>query len=210
MCLPRSSNTKNPLSVIRGLGELGKLTADNLEQTGYFDKVIKQADKMNNMVLELLNIFKPEDHVVKSVVPIIEDVLNTYEHTCKLKSIALSLLMNGDAVIMVSEKLFKRALENIIMNSIQNIKENGFIKVMTQLSGGSIEIIIEDNAGGIPEDIRDNLFEPFLFRRNGGTGLGLFMAYHTIVNTHKGKIWFETNTGRGTAFFISLPVLEAH
>ncbi|HCJ57611.1 MAG TPA: two-component sensor histidine kinase, partial [Clostridiaceae bacterium] len=52
------------------------------------------------------------------------------------------------------------------------------------------------------------LFEPFSYRRSGGTGLGLFMAYHTITSTHKGELWYETEAGKGTTFYIKLPIAQ--
>lgn len=108
----------------------------------------------------------------------------------------------------MSENLFKRSIQNILINSIQLMDNGGQIEIETIIEGNYIIITIKDTAGGIPEDIKDSLFQVFTFRRGQGTGLGLFMVYHTITNTHKGKIWFKSKPDLGTTFFIKLPIAK--
>ncbi|EKQ54373.1 MULTISPECIES: ATP-binding protein [unclassified Clostridium] len=199
---------KNPLSVIRGLGQLGNLTSDKSKINNYFTRIIKQVDEMNYMVMELLSIFKPEELIYQKVIPIIEDVLYSFEPICDSKNIKLSLINDADEYVNMSERLLKRAIQNLINNAVQVMDNGGMIEVRTKLDKNFILILIRDTAGGIPEELNETLFEPFSFRRNGGTGLGLFMAYHTITNIHKGKIWFETELDRGTTFFIKLPITQ--
>lgn len=199
---------KNPLAVIRGLGQLGNLTSDKAKIDNYFSRIIKQVDEMNTMVIELLSIFKPEELMRKKISYIIEEVLYSFEPICHSKNIKLIFTNDADEHVNIAERLLKRAIENIINNAVQAMEENGVLEVKSKLDGNSILILIKDTAGGIPDEISETLFEPFSFRRSGGTGLGLFMAYHTITNTHKGQIWFETKTGLGTTFFIKLPISQ--
>jgi len=199
---------KNPLAVIRGLGQMGQLTSDNSRTQNYFARIINQADEMDEMAVELLNIFRPEELIPHKVVSILEEVLNTFNPICNSKNIKLALDYNADAYINMCRKLFKRAIENLINNALQVMDKGGSIEVRTELNNDSILISIEDTAGGIPEDIKETIFEPFTFKRSGGTGLGLFTVYHTIINTHKGQIWFETKPGQGTTFYINLPIAQ--
>ncbi len=203
---------KNPLAIIRGLGELGKLTSDNEKVRFYFDRVIKQVDELNNMVAELINIFNPVELTPKDVVPILEEVVHSFEPVCSSKNIELLLINNANQRVNIRvnicESLFRRAIENLINNVVQIMESGGIIEVKTESDKDFILISIRDNAGGIPEALRDNLFEAYTFQRSGGTGLGLFMAYHTITNTHRGQIWYETQTDQGTTFFIKLPVAD--
>ncbi|MEL7647650.1 MAG: ATP-binding protein [Sedimentibacter sp.] len=201
---------KNPLAVISGLGQLGNITSDEAKIKGYFDRIVNQADEMNKMVTELLNIFKPEELISQKIDSVIEEVLNIYKPICESKKVKLSFEFCTDKPVVISRKLIKRTIENIVNNAVQVIEHGGFISVKTYSNGQSLFISIEDTAGGIPEDMQDILFEPFVFRRGGGTGLGLFMAYFTVTKTHKGKIWFETKQGVGTTFFIELPLAAKH
>lgn len=196
---------KNPLAVIRGLGQLGKLTSDREKASSYFDRVIKESDELNDLVTELLSIFKPQELKHQRVSPLIREVLQEFEPECESKGITLNLVVVDDEYVDISEGLFKRAIRNLIVNAVQVMDNSGFIDVKIQSEKGFMIVSIKDTAGGIPEEMKENLFEPFTFRRSGGSGLGLFMVYHVITDTHRGQIWFETQAGNGTTFFIKLP-----
>lgn len=196
---------KNPLSVIRGLGELGRITSKPEEIQSYFKRIIKQVDDLNDMVTELLSILKPDELARMSPIPIISEVVQEAEPICNTKGIRLNFTGESNRKVLLSEALFKRSINNLVTNAIQAMDNGGKINIKVKSQKDYIFIAINDTAGGIPEDIKDNIFEPFTFRRKGGTGLGLFMVYHSIVNTHRGEIWFETKYGQGTTFYIKLP-----
>ena len=102
---------------------------------------------------------------------------------------------------------------NLIVNSAHSIKdkikdgEKGTITISTRSRGPFAEITIADTGMGIPEAIRNRIFEPFFTTKEvgKGTGQGLAFAHSVVVKKHRGKIWFETEPGRGTKFFIQLP-----
>jgi signal transduction histidine kinase len=67
---------------------------------------------------------------------------------------------------------------------------------------------VADTGAGIPVDIRSRVFEPFFTTKavGKGTGQGLALAHSVIVNRHQGQLWFESEIGQGTTFFIRLPL----
>lgn len=197
---------KNPLAVISGLGQLGNISTDEDKIKSYFDRIVMQADEMNNMVMELLNVFKPEVLLNQKLSPIIDEVINSYKPICDNNNIKLIFKCDCDDFVSLNRKLFKRSIENLINNAVQSMNGPGSITVETKSFGETLLITVKDTAGGIAEEMRDTLFEPFAFKRPGGTGLGLFMVYYTTTYTHKGRIWFETEPGSGTSFFIELPL----
>jgi signal transduction histidine kinase len=71
-----------------------------------------------------------------------------------------------------------------------------------------VEISIQDTGTGIPESIKSRIFEPFFTTKDvgRGTGQGLTLAHSAIVKKHGGKIWFTSEEGKGTTFFIRLPL----
>ncbi|MGN6163074.1 MAG: ATP-binding protein, partial [Flavisolibacter sp.] len=73
--------------------------------------------------------------------------------------------------------------------------------------GHSIIITIKDNGEGIPEDMRSKIFTPNFTTKTSGTGLGLAMC-KSIVEQAKGHVWFETEEGKGTTFFVQLPIIS--
>ncbi len=100
-----------------------------------------------------------------------------------------------------------RVLQNLVGNAIDGCDErkDGKVRIEARDRGENCEIIISDNGKGIPEQIRNNLFDPFVtYGKTGGTGLGTAIV-KSIIEAHKGRIRFETATGQGTSFYIQLP-----
>jgi signal transduction histidine kinase len=105
---------------------------------------------------------------------------------------------------------------NIIVNAAHAIEEFskkindnrlGQISITTSRMDNGVRIQISDTGGGIPEKNQNRVFDPFFTTKPSGkgTGQGLAIAYRTVVNKHQGTIFFETETGKGTAFVIELP-----
>jgi signal transduction histidine kinase len=105
-----------------------------------------------------------------------------------------------------------QVLTNLLSNAIKFSETGG--EVLTRLSdeGGRLRIAVIDHGAGIPEAFRGRIFQRFAqadsadSRKKGGTGLGLSIC-QTIVEEHGGRIWFETEEGKGTSFFVELPAL---
>jgi rRNA maturation RNase YbeY len=170
------------------------------------EKAVEQAAEYGHSPEREVNIFKPEKFISKPVAPIIREILNKFEPVCTCKGINLLIINECDSNVSICEDLFRRSIENLILNAVQNIN-SGFIKLRTELENDSILISIEDTAGGIPETIDDDsIFDAFTCRRNGGTGLGLFMVYYAITAIHGGQVWFTTKIGEGTTFYLKLPI----
>jgi len=105
---------------------------------------------------------------------------------------------------------------NLIVNAVDAIRQalgespeaKGKITITTRRQGDWAEICVRDTGTGIPEKIQPRIFEYFFTTKpvGKGTGQGLALAHNTVVKEHSGKIWFETEVGKGTAFFIQLPL----
>ncbi len=101
---------------------------------------------------------------------------------------------------------------NLIVNAAHAIRdsrpggEKGLIVVTTKQYEQFVVITIEDDGGGIPEDVQGKIFEPFFTTKDVGvgTGQGLAIAHNVIAKSHGGHIWFETKQGKGTTFYIRL------
>jgi signal transduction histidine kinase len=99
------------------------------------------------------------------------------------------------------------ALINLVVNAVHAMGDKGgTLTVCTRRRGDDVEISVADEGPGIPERIRQNLFEPFVTTKpeGKGTGLGLSTVL-MVVERHNGHVDFDTNEGRGTTFRITLP-----
>jgi PAS domain S-box-containing protein len=110
------------------------------------------------------------------------------------------------------QQVFFNILKNgahAMMENPENLKP--VFKVTTRQDEGSVLIMIEDNGSGMDSNTKTRIFEPFYTTKSVGigTGLGLYVSYFIIVENHKGTISVESFPGRGTKFFIRLPLHQA-
>ncbi|MGC2264657.1 MAG: ATP-binding protein, partial [Candidatus Acidiferrales bacterium] len=111
---------------------------------------------------------------------------------------------------------FKQAMLNLILNASQAIGElpgaggqnKGRISIRSRRDDVWAEIRVEDTGPGIPKEIRSKIFDPFFTTKDPGkgTGQGLAIVHAAIVKKHQGKVWFETEIGKGTTFIVQLPL----
>jgi len=110
-----------------------------------------------------------------------------------------------------------QVLVNLVQNAIDALGEKGgeiavSVGAAPGLAGGRdrVRLSVKDDGCGIPEEDHDRVFQPFFTTKNigRGTGLGLAIAYG-IVKIHQGAIWFESERGKGTTFFIEVPLEQA-
>ncbi|MEO6849258.1 MAG: ATP-binding protein, partial [Mucilaginibacter sp.] len=99
-----------------------------------------------------------------------------------------------------------RCFNNLLKNAIEAIPhgKQGIIEINYLITANNILLSIKDNGNGIPEAMREKIFEPNFTTKSSGTGLGLAFVKNSIENAG-GKVWFETISGTGTTFFFSLP-----
>lgn len=116
------------------------------------------------------------------------------------------------------EKL-RVVVRNLVENALKYTPEDGSVDIRVELhmtddrAGDAVRLIVSDTGIGIPEDEKDKIFSKFYRADNAtaketdGTGIGLFITKH-IVDNHDGKIWFESEVGEGTDFFVELPTAQ--
>ncbi|MGB5262049.1 MAG: HAMP domain-containing sensor histidine kinase, partial [Lutimonas sp.] len=111
-----------------------------------------------------------------------------------------------------------RVILNLITNAFYVVNERkkkegeGYkptVSMSTQKVGNTIQIRITDNGSGIPDSIKEKIFQPFFTTKptNQGTGLGLSLSYD-IVKAHGGELKVESKEGEGSSFIISLPIIQ--
>lgn len=126
------------------------------------------------------------------------------------KNQKLILLESRPVTITADRDKLLRVLNNLIINAIKFSPEGEVIQISMQKSGEGVTISVKDHGLGIPKNYAEKLFDPFTPSRRQGTsgeqpfGLGLYISKQ-IVEAHRGKIWFESEEGKGTIFHVFLP-----
>ena len=161
---------RNPLSSIRGFAQYFKNRfAPDTEDQNYASIMIKEVDRLNRVISELLDFAKPAepDFKEEEIREILEHSLKLIETDIKLKDIKISLkIEEGLGKVRVDKDQITQAFLNIFLNSIDAIEKEGKISVSVRKikEREQIEVKISDNGHGIPKDNLSKLFDPFLQR----------------------------------------------
>jgi signal transduction histidine kinase len=177
-----------------GIGRVGSIVR-SMTEFAHPDSHTKADIDLNRAIRTTLNMARNEYKSVAELETHFGDVPAVHCHAGDINQVVLNLLLNaahaiGDVVAGTSAK--------------------GRIVVRTRAIGGYVEISIKDTGDGIPEDVRGRIFEPFVTTKEvgRGTGQGLALSRGIVVDKLQGSLHFETETGKGTTFFIRLPVPE--
>ena len=177
----------------------------------------RETQRIGRLVKNLLNFSRKTeldlrplrlDQLVEDTLPLLNDQF-LIKHINVSKEITLPIPeILGDA------NQLQQVLINIVVNSIQAVRENGNIRIKVRPEGGKgrkcfVILEVEDDGTGIPEDEIDKIFDPFYTKKSakdGGIGLGLSIV-RQIVTAHHGRIKIDSEPGKGTVFSVQFPTL---
>lgn len=136
------------------------------------------------------------DNAVKSMQPLAKD--NDSEIITDIPPDLPLVIANSDEI--------NRVIANLINNAIKHNTKGTNINLAAKKGDNEVKISVSDNGKGIPEAERPNIFQRYpTTKRKIGSGLGLYLSKQ-IIDAHKGKIWFDSEEGKGTTFYFTLPV----
>jgi two-component system sensor histidine kinase HydH len=204
---------RNPLSSIRGFAQyfMNRLKGHEEEQ-GYASIMVKEVDRLNRVVTDLLNFSRPKEPHRE-----LHPIENILIHSAKL--LEPELRKKGVQVeeeyepnlppALVDRDQMAQAFLNLLLNSLESIDGAGKIRITLKrgVNRDGVEVAIADTGRGIPPEDLGKVFEPFFSTKRGGTGLGLAIV-HQIVESHGGEVAVESTEGVGTTFRITLPASE--
>ena len=209
---------KNPLAIIQlSVAALeAKLKDISDENKRHLKMISNAADRANKVIIQLLNFSRYTEVSIKKepLHPILDNVISLIKTSFKEKAIEFQKeFIAQELFVDVDKILIEQAFFNLIANALDAMEDNGRLTIKTNVieridkKKKEVIIAVEDTGSGIPEDIRTRIFEPFFTTKEQGkgTGLGLSMVY-TILDRHGGKISFESEIGKGTKFFVGLPL----
>ena len=114
-------------------------------------------------------------------------------------------LANDVPPLRGDSELLRQAVLNLVLNAVEAMPEGGRLTIALDRRDETAVIVVGDTGKGIPPEQRNRIFQLFFTTRKGGSGMGLATTFR-IVQLHNGSIDFATETGRGTAFRIELPL----
>jgi signal transduction histidine kinase len=228
-----SHELKQPMTSIKGYTDLlvkGAAGELNDAQKSFLDTVLSNADRMNKLVSDLLDISRIESGRMRlefgdvSIEQVIEDALRTIRRQIEAKHQTLGVNVPPDLPLVWGDRdRFVQILTNLVSNAHKYTPEGGGIVVSAQWwsdgrhaegEGEFVLCSVSDTGIGIAPEDRERLFTKY-FRADdpavhsvAGTGLGLIIT-KSLVELHGGEIWVESQLGKGSTFAFTIPVAQS-
>ena len=204
---------KNPLSSIKGTAEilLDEFPKDHPKRE-FVEILLKETTRLNSTVEEVLQFSRrgvqgreKENMETEPLSQVIDRVTSLLASQLRKKSIRLTVTgwETGKAFFVVGEKLSQVFL-NIILNAIDATPPRGEIIVETMKHAAGYRVLVKDTGSGIPDKLKDKIFDPFYSTKEGGTGLGLSIS-KKIIESYGGTLTQSDSEGGGACFAIFLP-----
>jgi signal transduction histidine kinase len=219
-----SHDLKNPIGAVIGYTEL--LLEDQTyepflseEQDRYLQAIMTSANQMERIVRDILNIERVRSGQIQnepfSLLKVMENCLTVFKMEAERNQQKLhSELPKEFPMLMGDQGQLYEAVSNLVSNALKYTPPNGNITVELSKSDKFAKVMVADDGPGIPLQAQAQLFQEFYRVKTeatahvSGTGLGLSLV-KSVVEAHKGHVWVESDVGKGSKFFIELPLNEA-
>lgn len=214
-----SHELRTPLSLIKGYVEtlIDGAKDDPAVAMRFLQTIEKHADRLTFLIEDLLTISRLESgQIVMNLQPfelptLVDRVMDDLASRAAERGIKLRNVIPKDIKVRADGDRFEQVLFNLVDNAIKYGSQDGVVEVSGRIVDDKFaEVSVKDDGPGIPEDARERVFERFYrvdrarSRDAGGTGLGLSIVKH-IVQSHGGEVWIESEIGKGSTFFFTLP-----
>lgn len=213
-----SHELKTPISLIDGYAVgLKDDIFEGEDRDYYLDIIIDEAEKMGNLVSDMLDLSYLESGSFKlkkeefNLSELIKFTIKKYETLFEEKNASLELSLLDNVTVNADWNRLEQVLTNFITNALRHVNEEGTIYIDMVDKDGSISVEIENTGSSIPEEDLPKIWDKFYkidkarTRKLGGTGIGLSIVKNTLV--HHGYSFGAENTDRGVKFYFEVPKL---
>lgn len=200
---------RNPLAAMRGSIQMLRDEMDgNSEQTQLMEIILRESDRLNNIVADYLNYARPKPAELKDVelCSLIRETFKLLRHSSEI-GVNHSLeeeLPERPAIVSGDPEQLRQVCWNIARNSLKAMPDGGSFRVnLADVDDNRLRLSFIDSGCGMSPEQVERLFEPFT-STTGGTGLGLSIVYQ-IIRDHNGTINVRSRLGEGTTITVELP-----
>jgi signal transduction histidine kinase len=217
-----SHELRTPLNAILGFSQVlrqGLFGEINPKQEEYLDDILSSGNHLLSLINDVLDLSKVEagqvelEHAPFSLRETLDRGVVTVRERASKAGIGLSLDLAPDVdLVRGDERRLRQVVFNLLSNAIKFTPAGGTIRVATRRGAEEAEVSVADTGPGIAVEDRERIFEEFQQTDVGasqreGTGLGLALS-RRLVELHGGRIWVESELGRGSRFVFTLPLGE--
>ncbi len=212
-----SHDLKDPITIVNGFIQILQMDPQLSEsQAGHVSRMQAAMDQMQKLVEDLLNITRLEAGLELEMVPVsIKEIFSSVAYTFEsLAANAGNTLVTDVPAdlpkIDLNHTFVQQAVANLVSNAIKYAPDCGEVLMRAEETADDLIISVTDKGEGIPAEVQPRIFEKFYrfskpgYQRGKSHGLGLSFV-QLVAERHQGKIWFESEEGKGTTFFLSFP-----
>jgi PAS domain S-box-containing protein len=210
-----SHDLRSPLNaVLAGASLLLDVPLSDEQRTDQYRAIRRSAERMERLTRDLLDITRIEaGHLriepgAEDIRSLVEEALEAADFAAGRTGVFLSSRVPDDLPKARADRArILQVLDNLLANAIRHTPQGGRVTVAADASEESVRVCVADTGSGIPPELRDQVFGRYYQAEgaaHGGAGLGLAIA-KGIVDAHGGSIWLDTDVGKGTTVYFTLP-----
>lgn len=204
----------NPLLPIRinlehmreDLGDGGKIDTEDIKRT---QESVERISRIVNRLLEFTGKRQQDKSTLQpiDINVMLKGIMTLNQKFFEQEDIALVSSFEDTPLIQGNKDQLEQVFMNLMLNAKAAMDRGGKLEIRTHNAEGEILVELIDTGHGIPEDMIESVFEPFVSTKEDGTGLGLFISFG-IVQNHNGVLEVASDVGKGTTFTVRLPVSD--
>src|SRR6202035_2115106 len=186
-----------------------KLRQPEPDTRRHMDIIDTEIGRLDRVVQTLVDFTQPRDLHLEEVDlrRLMEDVAQLAAPDAEQHGVIIRRLMPEQRLpIKVDIDLMKQALLNVVINGVQAMPQGGLLAISARRENNTMVAEIRDEGRGIPQDMRDKIFELYFTTKKDGSGIGLAQTYQ-ILQWHYGSVDFESAEGSGTVFHFHIPAV---
>lgn len=197
---------RNPLTSVKGFLHLMR---KGLGREDLYEVIDAEIDQIDGIITEFLLLASDQPARFKrtDLAELLGHVLSLVQAQANMSNIAIETRIDsGIPDVLCDENKIRQVFVNIIKNAIESMADKGTVKLeMTRKGDKDVLIRVSDEGGGLSDEVRSRLGEPYYRTKERGTGLGLMVSFN-IVSEHNGTIDFKQAEGKGTMVEVTLPI----
>jgi len=202
---------KNPLQAITvHLEVLKSKLADQYDEVGpAIETIAREIQRLDRVVKTFLDFTRPVDLRMRELelAPLTREVVKLVAPSAARQGVTIEFGAEpGDIYMHGDRDLVQQAILNVVVNGIEAMKEGGKLEITCKRSGDDCLITVSDQGVGIPEEIRERIFNLYYSTKGKGSGIGLAVTFR-VVQLHNGTIDFTSEPGKGTTFRLRFPAV---
>ncbi|MCC6800023.1 MAG: HAMP domain-containing histidine kinase, partial [Anaerolineae bacterium] len=181
---------------------------------------VNSVQSITTLINDLLELGKIEagfdqDRELAALAPIVESAVSEHQHEWEAKQQVLGIEAAGDLPPVLGHPLrLRQLISNLLENAIKYTPNGGQVRLALESNGDFLVLRVSDSGIGIPPQDQPYIFDKFYRTEQAidgykGTGLGLSIV-KSIVEQHQGRIWVDSEPGKGSAFTVMLPAYTNH